>query len=90
MFIQKNTASKFRAAPRMKNKVVDPVQSNKYGKRRAVIKAPMFPAMFIVPDTAPAFSLPISTQNAQEGGRVISAPKIAMLRQIMAPTAESM
>src|SRR5262245_55047157 len=37
----------------------------------------MFPAMFIVPETSPACGPPMSMQDAHDGLRVMSAPKIA-------------
>ena len=77
----------FNMAPTIKNKFVLPVHANKYGKIRAVIKAPKFPAIFMVPDTAPECSFPISAQNAQDDGNVISAPKMAILKNRVAPTA---
>ncbi len=67
-------------APTTKNGVVDPVIASRYGKARLVTNDPMFPAMFIVPDTAPAFDRPMSMQNAHEGGSVMSDPNIASVR----------
>ena len=40
---------------------------------------PIFPAMFMVPDTTPALDRPISIHVLHDGESVISAPKIAML-----------
>ena len=51
-----------------------------YGNARAVIKEPRFPAIFIVPDTAPDLRPPISMQNVQLGAMVISTPNMAMLK----------
>ena len=53
-----------------------------------VTKAPRLPAIFIVPETRPEWFLPISIQNAQEGLRVISAPKTAMERYTIDRVAE--
>jgi len=53
------------------------------------MKAPRFPAIFIVPETTPAFSFPISIQNAHDGLKVISAPKTARARNIIEELLES-
>lgn len=89
MLNHKNTANRFSTAPTIKNKVVEPVHAKRYGNNKAVMKAPMLPAMFMVPETAPACFFPISTQKDQDGGRVISAPKMARLKKRIAPIAES-
>ena len=47
----------------------------------ATIAEPRLPAMFIVPETLPAWRPPISIQKDQEGLSVISAPKIAIASQ---------
>lgn len=42
--------------------------------------------MFIVPETAPAFSRPMSMQKDHDGGRVMSAPNMAIERNVTAPS----
>ena len=62
----------------MKNGDGEPVQMSRYGNARLVTNEPTLPAMFIVPDTTPAWLRPMSMQNAQEGGSVMSAPNTAI------------
>ena len=78
--VQSHAAARFKPAPTTKNGVVEPVIASRYGKARLVTNDPMLPAMFIVPDTAPAFDRPMSMQNAHEGGSVMSDPNIASVR----------
>ena len=61
----------------MKKGEGEPVQMSRYGNARLVTNEPRLPAMFIVPDTTPALLRPMSMQNAQEGGSVMSAPNTA-------------
>ena len=77
-------AAIFNAAPIKKKGVVELNQSFKYGNARAVIKDPILPAMFMVPETAPEFLFPTSTQSDHDGLNVISAPKTAMDKKITA------
>ena len=74
-------ASMFSPAPTKKNGATEPVRALRYGKASAVKKDPRLPAMFIVPDTAPEFSFPISTHTDHDGLNVISAPKTANERK---------
>ena len=46
--------------------------------------------MFIVPETAPECRRPMSMHKAQDGARVISAPKIAIERKRTAVRGRSM
>src|SRR5262245_33304440 len=78
--VHSQAAVRFKPAPTTKNGVVEPVNASRYGNARLVMKDPMLPAMFIVPDTAPAFARPMSMQNAQAGGRVMSEPNIASVK----------
>lgn len=66
----------------IKNVSLVPVQLIRYGNAIAVAKEPIFPAIFMAPETVPAYDLPISTQNDQEGLNVMSAPKTAREREI--------
>ena len=50
-----------------------PVKPCRYGKALALTKEPMFPIMFIDPDTLPAFLPAISAQKTQLGLIVMSA-----------------
>src|SRR5262245_31158384 len=67
-----------------------PVHFSRYGNAREVTKLPRLPAMFMVPETAPAFLPAISMQKDHEGGRVMSAPKIATASHATAPPGVSM
>ena len=66
----------------IKNVSLVPVQLIRYGKAIAVTKDPTFPAIFMAAETVPAYDLPMSIQNDQEGLNVISAPKTATDREI--------
>lgn len=85
MFIQKIIARIFNTAASIKKGVAEPVNDIMYGKANAVKNDPRFPAIFIVPLTAPEFSLPISTQVDHDGLKVISAPKTAIEIKHIAP-----
>jgi len=75
---------RFSATAVRKNGVAELNALYKYGKARPVANAPNAPTMFICPVTVPARSPPTSMQNAQDGGRVMSAPKTVMLRKTTA------
>jgi hypothetical protein len=90
VLVHKIIASTLSTAAVIKNGSTEPNQLNRYGNANAVIKDPTFPAIFIVPETAPAFFFPISTQKLQLGLNVISAQKFAIYKKTTAPKAVSM
>ena len=81
------TAIRFMTAAKMKNEFAVPVSGTRNGMVTLLIKNgniiapkadPIFPSIFMVAETTPEFSPPISMHNDQLGAIVISTPKTAI------------